>query len=50
MGPIALKMAKVAINEGIKKSNVLQGQKIEAAGVGICLSTEDQKEGVNAFF
>lgn len=49
MGPIALKMAKIAINEGLR-SNVIQGQKVEASGVAICLSTEDQKEGVNAFF
>jgi enoyl-CoA hydratase len=49
MGPIALKMAKIAINEGLR-SNVPTGLKVEAYGVSVCLSTEDQKEGVNAFF
>ncbi len=49
MGPIALKMAKVAINEGLR-SNVPTGLKVEAYGVSVCLSTEDQKEGVAAFF
>ena len=47
-GSIALKMAKRAINEGIR-SNVPTGLVIEGFGVGMCLTTEHQKEGVAAF-
>lgn len=47
-GPIALNMAKIAINEGLR-SNITTGLAVEAYGVTVCLTTEDQKEGVNAF-
>ncbi len=47
-GAIALKMAKEAINAGLR-SNVPTGLQIEAHGVCMCLTTDDQKEGVTAF-
>jgi enoyl-CoA hydratase len=46
--PIALKMAKTAINQGIE-TDLSAGLRIEAQGVAICFSTSDQKEGVRAF-
>lgn len=47
-GPIALHMAKEAIRRGLD-SEIHTGQSVEAHGVSMCLTTDDQKEGVSAF-
>ena len=46
--PIALKLCKDAINRGIQV-DIDTGINIEAEDFGKCFSTEDQKEGMNAF-
>ncbi|GHV34216.1 crotonase [Synergistales bacterium] len=48
MSPNALNLAKISINEGLR-SNIETGMSVEASGVALCLTTEDQKEGVDAF-
>ena len=47
-GSIALACCKQAIQYG-SDAPIDTGMALEAYGVGICLSTEDQTEGVNAF-
>lgn len=47
-GPIALKEAKRAINEGVNHG-IETGLLVERYGVAICLTTQDQKEGTAAF-
>ena len=46
--PIAVKLCKDAINRGIQV-NIDEAIAIEAKDFGKCFSTEDQKEGMNAF-
>lgn len=48
-GPLAVRAAKTAINEGINVS-IGEGIKIENAQLSKMFDTEDQKEGVKAFF
>ena len=47
-GPVAIRMAKKAINEGLGMS-LREGEDLEAQCQGICFSTEDKMEGVKAF-
>ncbi len=47
-GPVAVRMAKKAINEGLGMS-LRGGEDLEAQCQGICFSTEDKVEGVKAF-
>lgn len=47
-GPVAIKMAKKAINEGLKMS-LREGLDLEARCNGICFGTEDKDEGAKAF-
>jgi enoyl-CoA hydratase/carnithine racemase len=47
-GPVAIKMAKKAINEGLKMS-LREGLDLEAQGNGVCFGTEDKDEGAKAF-
>ncbi|MBI5968338.1 MAG: enoyl-CoA hydratase/isomerase family protein [Deltaproteobacteria bacterium] len=47
-GPVAIKMAKKAINEGLKFS-LSEGLNLEAQCNGICFGTEDKDEGAKAF-
>ena len=47
-GPIAIKLAKKAINEGLNMT-LRQGLKLEARFFGEICTTEDQKEGGKAF-
>jgi enoyl-CoA hydratase len=47
-GPVAIKMAKKAINEGLKMS-LREGLDLEAQGNAICFGTEDKDEGAKAF-
>ncbi len=47
-GPVAIKMAKKAINEGLKMS-LQQGLALEAQCNGICFRSEDKNEGAKAF-
>ncbi|BCV24590.1 enoyl-CoA hydratase-related protein [Gelria sp. Kuro-4] len=49
MAPIAIKMAKAAIDQGTEAELAI-GLSLEAQGVAMCLTTDDQKEGVRAFF
>ncbi len=49
MSPVALSAAKLAINKGAE-SNLETGLALEAYGVSMCQTTEDQKEGIRAFF
>ncbi|AYO29650.1 crotonase [Biomaibacter acetigenes] len=49
MSPIALKLAKSAINKGYE-TDIKIGLELEAQGVALCFTTDDQKEGVKAFF
>jgi enoyl-CoA hydratase len=46
--PIALRMAKGAINEGLE-CTLAQGLDYEADQFGMAFETEDRVEGVNAF-
>ncbi len=46
--PIAMRYALEAVNQGINAS-LKEGQAIEAHLFGLCFSTEDQTEGMNAF-
>jgi enoyl-CoA hydratase len=47
-GPVAIKMAKKAINEGLKMS-LREGLDLEAQCNAICFGTEDKDEGAKAF-
>jgi enoyl-CoA hydratase len=47
-GPLAIKMAKKAINEGLKMS-LREGLDLEAECNGVCFSSEDKDEGAKAF-
>lgn len=47
-GPVAIKMAKKAMNEGLGMS-LRRGLDLEAQCQGICFSTEDKDEGAKAF-
>ena len=46
--PLAVRYAKEAINRGIE-TDIDTGISIEADLFGLCFSTEDQKEGMQAF-
>lgn len=45
----AVALAKLAINTGIQ-TDIDSGMRIEEMAFGLCFSTEDQKEGMKAFF
>lgn len=47
-GPVAVRMAKKAINEGLGMS-LRKGLDLEAESQGVCFSTEDKDEGARAF-
>jgi len=47
-GPIAVKMAKAALNESMQGS-LDMGMRIEALSEAVCYSTRDKKEGLYAF-
>ncbi|MHC1585281.1 MAG: enoyl-CoA hydratase/isomerase family protein, partial [Candidatus Syntropharchaeia archaeon] len=47
--PLILKIAKKVINQGME-TDLTAGLEYESKMLAICFSTEDQKEGVNAFF
>lgn len=47
-GPVAVRMAKKAINEGLKMP-LAEGLKWEAMLNGVCFGTEDKNEGAKAF-
>ncbi len=47
-GPVAIKMAKKAINEGLAMS-LRGGQDLEAQCQSLCFATEDKDEGAKAF-
>ncbi len=47
-GPVAVAMAKKAINEGINMP-LAEGLKLEAKLSGVCFGTEDKDEGAKAF-
>ncbi len=47
-GPVAIRMAKRAINEGLKLS-LREGLDLEAQCEGVCFASEDKNEGAKAF-
>lgn len=47
-GPIAVKLCKAAVNEGLDM-DFESGQAYEREVFGLCFATEDQKEGMRAF-
>jgi enoyl-CoA hydratase len=47
-GPVAVRMAKKAINEGLTLS-LREGLDLEARCSGVCFGTEDKDEGAHAF-
>lgn len=47
-GPVAVQMAKKAVNEGLNMS-LREGLDLEARCSGVCFGTEDKDEGANAF-
>ena len=47
-GPLAIKLAMVAINQGLQMS-LQQGLQLEASLFGLACATEDMKEGTSAF-
>ncbi|QGR19501.1 enoyl-CoA hydratase/isomerase family protein [Stygiolobus azoricus] len=47
--PVALKLIKLLVNQGLDIP-ILAGLNMESLGWGVVFSTEDAKEGVNAFF
>jgi enoyl-CoA hydratase len=47
-GPVAIRMAKKAINEGLKVS-LREGLDLEAQGNAVCFGSEDKDEGAKAF-
>jgi enoyl-CoA hydratase len=47
-GQVAVRLCKAAVNEGMQ-SDIDRGITIEADAFGLCFSTQDQKEGMQAF-
>lgn len=47
--PVALRLIKLLVNQGLD-APILAGLNMESLGWGVVFSTEDAKEGVNAFF
>ena len=47
-GPVAVKLCKAAVNEGLDM-DIESGQAYEAEAFGLCFATADQKEGMSAF-
>ena len=47
-GPVAVQIAKKAINNGIN-TDIITGLAFESSVFGLCFATEDQKEGMKAF-
>jgi len=47
--PVALKLVKLLVNQGLDIP-ILAGLNMESLGWGVVFSTQDAKEGVNAFF
>ncbi|NLG33577.1 MAG: short-chain-enoyl-CoA hydratase [Syntrophomonadaceae bacterium] len=47
-GQLAVRLCKSAVNEGMQ-SDIDRGMTIEADAFGLCFSTQDQKEGMQAF-
>jgi len=47
-GPVAVKMAKKAINQGLDLP-LAEGLRLEARLSGVCFGTEDKDEGAKAF-
>lgn len=47
-GQLAVRLCKAAVNEGMQ-SDIDRGMTIEADAFGLCFSTQDQKEGMQAF-
>jgi len=47
-GPIAIKMAKIALNESLQGS-LDTGLRIEGLAEALCYSTQDKREGLYAF-
>jgi enoyl-CoA hydratase len=47
-GPVAVKMAKIALNESLQGS-LDSGMMIEALAEAVCYSTRDKREGLHAF-
>lgn len=47
-GPVAVKMAKIVLNESLQGS-LDSGMMIEALAEAVCYSTRDKKEGLHAF-
>jgi enoyl-CoA hydratase len=47
-GPVAVKMAKIVLNESLQGS-LDSGMMIEALAEAVCYSTRDKKEGLDAF-
>jgi enoyl-CoA hydratase len=47
-GQLAVRLCKAAVNEGMQ-SDIDRGITIEADAFGLCFSTQDQKEGMQAF-
>jgi len=48
MGPTAIKLAKTVINRGFD-SNFTTASSYESEAFGICFSTTEAKEGIQAF-
>jgi enoyl-CoA hydratase len=48
LGPIAVRLAKAALNEAVQGS-LDTGMRIEALSEAVCYSTQDKKEGLYAF-
>lgn len=47
-GPVAVRLCKAAVNEGLDM-DLKSGQAYEAEAFGLCFATADQKEGMAAF-
>lgn len=47
-GPVALRMAKTAINNGLQ-ADMKTALRLEAGCYSLCFATEDRVEGMNAF-
>jgi enoyl-CoA hydratase len=47
-GPVAVQIAKKAINNGIN-ADIITGLAFESNVFGLCFATADQKEGMKAF-
>jgi enoyl-CoA hydratase len=46
--PVAVRLALEAVNSGMETSQS-EGLRLEASYFGLCVSTEDKKEGTSAF-